>query len=89
MLTIEAIRGGEQYWDTNFAENAHMFHTIYTFTRNVIGSMDYTPVVFGDASQKKSHKTTNAHELATSVAFESGLQHFIDKPESTYLSRNM
>jgi hypothetical protein len=86
MLTMEAIRGAEQYWDTNFAKNAHMFHTIYAFTRNVVGSMDYTPVVFGDAPQKKSHKTTNAHELATSVAFESGLQHFIDTPES-YLSQ--
>jgi hypothetical protein len=86
MLTMEAIRGAEQYWDTNFAENAHMFHTIYTFTRNVVGSMDYTPVIFGDAPHKISHKTTNAHELATSVAFESGLQHFIDMPES-YLSQ--
>jgi hypothetical protein len=86
MLTIEAIRGAEQYWDVNFAENAHTFHTIYAFTRNVVGPMDYTPVIFGNAPNKIPHKTTNAHELATSVAFESGLQHFIDTPQS-YLSQ--
>ena len=44
LLTMEGIRGAEQYWDTNFAENAHMFQTIYPFTRNVVGSMDYTPI---------------------------------------------
>jgi alpha-glucosidase len=86
LMTMEGIRGGEQYWDVNFAENAHKFHTIYTFTRNVTGSMDYTPVIFGDAPQKIPHQTTNAHELATSVMFESGWQHFIDTPAS-YLSQ--
>lgn len=86
IMTMEGIRGGEQYWDLNFSENAHMFHTIYTFTRNVVGSMDYTPVIFGEAPGKIPHKTTNAHELATSVAFESGWQHFIDTPQS-YLAQ--
>jgi alpha-glucosidase len=86
LMSMEGIRGGEQYWDIHFSENAHTFHTLYTFTRNVVGSMDYTPVVFGEAEQKISHQTTNAHELATSVAFESGWQHFIDTPAS-YLSQ--
>ena len=48
------------------------------FTRNVIGPMDYTPVTFSDA--KYPHQTTNAHELALSVVFESGIQHFADGP---------
>ena len=86
MLTIEAIRGAEQYWDINFAENAHTFHTIYAFTRNVVGPMDYTPVIFNDPPDKQKHKTTYAHELALSVIFESGLQHFVDTPAS-YLSQ--
>jgi hypothetical protein len=86
LLTQEAIRGAEQYWDTVFAKNAHTFHTIYTFTRNVVGSMDYTPVIFSMPKGKVPHKTTNAHELATSVAFESGLQHFADDAKS-YLSQ--
>jgi hypothetical protein len=82
LLTMEGIRGAEQYWDTNFAANAHTFHTIYPFTRNAVGPMDYTPVIFGDAPRKVPHQTTNPHELALSVAFESGLQHFADSAES-------
>jgi len=78
LLSQEGIRGAEQYWDPNFAANAHTFHTIYTFTRNVVGSMDYTPVIFGDAPELERHQTTNGHELALSVAFESGVQHFVD-----------
>ena len=55
------------------------------FTRNVIGPMDLTPVLFdleqlsnGPGSQRTS---TDAHELALSVIMESGLQHFADRPE--------
>lgn len=86
LLTLEGIRGAEQYWDTVMAENAHTYHTIYTFTRNVLGSMDYTPVLFSFPEGKVPHRTTNAHELATSVAFESGLQHFADDAKG-YLSQ--
>jgi alpha-glucosidase len=86
LATQEGIRGAEQYWDPVFAENAHTYHTIYTFTRNVVGSMDYTPVIFGAAPELQWHKTTNAHELALSVAFESGLQHFVDSA-SAYRSQ--
>jgi hypothetical protein len=86
LLSQEGIRGAEQYWDTIFAENAHTFNTIYTFTRNVVGSMDYTPVIFSFPRGKVPHSTTNAHELATSVAFESGLQHFADDAAS-YLAQ--
>jgi alpha-glucosidase len=82
LLSMEAIRGAEQYWDTNFAANAHTFHTIYTYTRNVVGPMDYTPVIFGEAPGRVPHRTTNPHELALAVAFESGLQHFADSAPS-------
>ena len=78
LMTMEAVRGAEQYWDPAFADHAHTFHTIYPFTRNAIGSMDYTPVIFGDAPELQPHRTTHAHELALAVAFESGLQHFVD-----------
>jgi hypothetical protein len=82
LLTMEAVRGSEQYWDDTFAENAQTFNTIYAFTRNAVGSMDYTPMIFTDSPDQKSHKTTNAHELALSVIFESGLQHFVDSAQS-------
>jgi hypothetical protein len=48
------------------------------FTRNVVGSMDFTPVVFSAPGQV----VTPAHELAKAIAYESGLQHFADAPES-------
>lgn len=78
LLSQEGVRGAEQYWDKVFADNAHTYHTIYAYTRNVVGSMDYTPVIFGDAPELERHQTTNGHELALSVAFESGAQHFVD-----------
>ena len=48
------------------------------YTRNAVGSMDYTPVTFSAAG-----RTTSAgHQLALAVAYESGLQHLADTPES-------
>lgn len=44
------------------------------FTRNVIGSMYYTPVTF--LNSQNPPITSYAHELALSVVFESGFQHF-------------
>jgi alpha-glucosidase len=82
LLTMESIAGAEQYWSEDFAEKAHNYHSIYTYTRNVVGPMDYTPVIFGNAQERKPHLTTNPHELATSVAFESGMQHFADSVEN-------
>ena len=42
--------------------------------------MDFTPVTFSDA--KYLRQTTNAHELALSVIFETPVQHFADSVES-------
>ena len=86
LITMEAVRGGEQYWDKTFAENAQTFHTIYAFTRNAVGPMDYTPTVFTDPGASNAslqpHLTTNAHELALLVVFQSGIQHVIDPAAS-------
>lgn len=88
LLSQEGIRGAEQYWDKVFADNAHTYHTIYPYTRNVVGSMDYTPVIFGDAPELERHQTTNGHELAQSVAFESGVQHFVDSVSAYRIQPN-
>jgi hypothetical protein len=40
--------------------------------------MDYTPVAFSAAGQV----VTEGHELAKAIAYESGLQHYPDSPES-------
>jgi hypothetical protein len=42
--------------------------------------MDYTPVTFTDVKHPRT--TTNAHELAHSVVFESGVQHYADSVEA-------
>jgi alpha-glucosidase len=86
LLSMEGIRGAEQIgWDTVFANNAPLYNTINVFTRNVAGSMDYTPVTFSD-TKCCPHTTTNAHELALSVLYESGMLHFADS-DSSYLSQ--
>jgi hypothetical protein len=76
LLTMQAVH---EYGDTAFQGAAATYHTIYPFTRNVVGSMGNEPNIFGDGWQ---HVTTNPHELALSVVFESGLQHFGSSPNS-------
>ena len=80
-MTMEAVRGAESYgFDGEYTEKAVWHNTILPFTRNVIGSMDYTPVAF--SNQQFPHKTSFGHELALSVVFESGILHFADNCES-------
>ena len=80
MVSMEGIYGAE--WYNNYAlmttlAPAHNATVVYT--RNVIGPMDYTPGTFTDS--QFPHITTNAHELALPVLFESGIQHMADRPE--------
>jgi len=84
LMSMEAVRGAECYaFDEKFPANAIWYNTILPFTRNAVGSMDYTPVTFTD--QKYPHLTTWGHELALSVVFESGVLHMADRAEA-YLS---
>ena len=77
LMTMEGIAGAENYiFNDKFPAAAPSHNTIVACTRNVVGSMDYTPVTFAD--NKKKHITTWGHELALSVVFESGLFHFAD-----------
>lgn len=81
MMTMEGVRGAEQYGiDAEYPADAAWHNVVLAFTRNVVGPMDYTPVTFSD--QRFPHQTTNAHELALSVVFESGLLHLADAAES-------
>lgn len=83
IMTYEGVRGDE-YYGRGYPGPSH--DCMLPFTRNVIGPMDATPVLFttgrvtnGTPTEKT---TTDAHELALSVVFESGLMHFADSPES-------
>ncbi len=83
LMTYEGVRGAE--WYNNNAElttTAPEHNTILPFTRNVVGSMDYTPVTF--TNSQHPHITSYGHELALSVVFESGFQHMADRPEGYY-----
>ncbi len=78
LVAMEAVRGAEMYkFEASYPAGQPARNTILPFTRNVVGSMDFTPVTFSDAAHP--HVTTNAHELALAVVFESGVQHFADK----------
>jgi alpha-glucosidase len=77
LMSMEAVPGAEQYkFNPEYAKKAAWHNTVLVFTRNVVGPMDYTPVTVTD--HKYPHLTSYGHELALSVVFESGLQHFAD-----------
>ena len=83
LMTYEAVRGAEWYNNTpDFTMPAPEHNATLPFTRNVVGSMDYTPVTF--TNSQYPHITSYAHELALSVLFESGMQHMADRPEGYY-----
>ncbi|GGP54515.1 glycoside hydrolase family 97 catalytic domain-containing protein [Saccharothrix coeruleofusca] len=71
VMTMEAVRGAENYPPA--ANNPVQF-----FTRNVAGSMDYTPV----SLEVGNREASIAHEVALPVVYESGWTHFADKPEA-------
>ncbi|WP_328995110.1 glycoside hydrolase family 97 catalytic domain-containing protein [Kribbella sp. NBC_01245] len=73
LMTMEGVRGEEN--GLNASRN-----TILPFTRNVIGSMDYTPTRFATLSNPKP-QTSNAHELALPIVYESGWTHVVSTPE--------
>jgi alpha-glucosidase len=72
VLSVEAVRGAEQF-RTRAATN-----TIFPFTRNVVGSMDYTPVTWAVTDRD----STDAHEVALAVVYESGWTHLADRFET-------
>ncbi|MGE5944955.1 MAG: glycoside hydrolase family 97 catalytic domain-containing protein [Flavobacteriales bacterium] len=80
LMTFEAARGAE--WYNNGPElttSAPEHNNVLPFTRNIVGSMDYTPVTF--TNSQYPHITSYGHELALSVVFESAMQHMADRPE--------
>lgn len=83
MMSVEAVYGAEWYNNKPILTNRAAAHNAtLPFTRNVIGPMDYTPGTFSDSQHP--HITSNAHELALPVLFESALQHMPDRPSAYY-----
>ncbi len=69
IMTEEGIMGLEHYKWSGMPDAAH--NCTVPFTRNVVGPMDYTVTGFSN----ENRNTTQAHQLALSVVFESGVQH--------------
>lgn len=81
LLTVEAVRGFEMITFNQADADAAANHcAILPFTRNAFDPMDFTPMNLYKIPTKSKRKTSSAFELATSVLFYSGLQHFAESP---------
>ena len=81
LMTMEAVRGFEFTTFEQKDEDAVPAHAaMLPFTRNLFDPMDFTPMAFGDIP-KIRRSTRNGFELAESVLFLSGIQHFAETPE--------
>lgn len=82
LVSMEAVRGFEFLTFEQANTNEEPTHcAILPFTRNAIGPMDFTPVCFSEIPHMK-RITTNGFEIALSVLFQSGIQHYAEIPES-------
>jgi alpha-glucosidase len=81
LMTAEAVRGLEFVtFEQKNAEDEPAHAAMLPFTRNVFDPMDFTPVVL-DRIRGIERRTSSAFELALSVLFTSGIQHYAEIPE--------
>jgi hypothetical protein len=81
LVTAEAVRGFEFTTFEQKDQDAVAGHAaMLPFARNLFDPMDFTPMVFGDIP-KIRRATRNGFELAESVLFVSGIQHFAEVPQ--------
>jgi hypothetical protein len=83
LMTAEAIYGMEMVtFDQNAADQQANHCAMLPFTRNAFDPMDFTPMnLTGLTSSTCTRKTSPAFELALSVLFLSGIQHYAQAPE--------
>lgn len=80
LMTHEAVNGAEVYKFASVQGAPDAITNVqHALLRNIVGSMDYTPVVFEAALATVG--LPYAHSLALSVVFESGIQHFADRAD--------
>jgi alpha-glucosidase len=81
LMTMEAIKGLEFTTFSQADQDKVVTHAAMApFARNLFDPMDFTPMVFADIPNIK-RATRNGFELAESVLFISGIQHFAEIPE--------
>ncbi len=83
LVTTEAIYGMEMVtFDQGAADKQANHCAMLPFTRNAFDPMDFTPMNLTGLTYSNSiRKTTPAFELALSVLFLSGIQHYAQSPE--------
>lgn len=81
LMTMEGVRGLEFItFEQPNADQAPSHCAMLPFTRNVFDPMDFTPMVL-DRIPGIRRRTTSAYELALSIVFTSGIQHYGETPE--------
>ncbi len=82
LVTTEAVKGFEMITFSQGDADREANHcAMLPFTRNAFDPMDFTPMNLYRIPTQVKRKTTSAFELATSVLFLSGIQHFAESPD--------
>lgn len=80
LMTMESVRGLEFItFEQSNADRAPAHMAMLPFARNVFDPMDFTPMVL-DKIPRIERRTSSAFELAQSVLFTSGIQHYGEIP---------
>jgi hypothetical protein len=87
-MTSEAVTASENLvFSQGFADKEAFNSTVFPLIRNPVAAMDYGPMVLSkrfhrDQTKGTVRRTTDAFQLATTILFQSPLQHFGLVPEN-------
>jgi hypothetical protein len=82
LMTAEAVRGFEMItFNQSDANREAVLCATLPFTRNAYDPMDFTPMNLHKINSRVKRKTSSGFELALSVLFLSGIQHFAESPD--------
>ena len=82
LQTMEAVRGLEfATFEQANADRVPVHAATLPFTRNVFDPMDFTPLAMVRLNDRVQRRTSPAFELAQSVLFVSGIQHYAETAE--------
>ena len=82
LQTMEAVRGLEfATFEQANADRVPVHAATLPFTRNVFDPMDFTPLAMVRLNDRVQRRTSAAFELAQSVLFFSGIQHYAETAE--------
>ncbi|WP_198655257.1 glycoside hydrolase family 97 protein [Streptomyces geranii] len=89
LLGVEAGMASENYSNTKaYTDQLPEQTTIAAVTRNIVGCFDYgTTLLSPYALPQSPRRTSDAHELALTVVYQSGFNGFADSPEA-YLGQS-